>query len=373
MSNFGRTFSEVLLFFMSTYKEIITDLKRKIYKPVYFLCGEEPYFIDKLSEFIEQNILSEDEREFNQSVLYGKETTMDEILGAAKRFPMMSEYQVIIVKEAQNLKEFSSRGGSKDGDDDDEVKEDVKATGSQATLINYLENPQPSTILVFCHKYKKPDKRQKLGKLLVKNAVYFESDKIADYKMAEHIAGMLKEMKLNADERVPHLLAEYLGTDLGKIVNELEKLSINIPAGTQITMQHIQDNIGISKDYNVFELQDALGKKDILRANKIINYFNSNPKEHFISMTLGFLYGYFLKLMMVHFSQDKSKFGISKTLGVPPFVAEGYERASKNYSTAKLKAIFGYLREADLRSKGIDNAGTDHTELQRELIFKIMH
>lgn len=358
---------------MSTYKEILTDLKRKIYKPVYFFCGEEPYYIDKLSEFIEQNVLSEDEREFNQSVLYGKETTMDVVLAAAKRFPMMSEYQVVIVKEAQNLKEFSSRGGGSSGEDGEEEVEEKQETGVKGALINYLEHPLPSTILVFCHKYKKPDKRQKLGKLLVKNAVYFESDKIPDYKMTEHITGMLKEMNLKAEERVPHLLAEYLGTDLGKVVNELEKLSINIPAGTEITLQHVQDNIGISKDYNVFELQDALGRKDVLKANKIINYFNANPKEHFISMTLGFLYGYFLKLMMVHFSQDKSKFGIAKTLGVPPFVAEGYERAAKNYSTAKLKSIFGYLREADLRSKGIDNAGTEHGELQRELIFKILH
>jgi DNA polymerase-3 subunit delta len=360
---------------MADYKEIITDLKRKIYKPIYFLCGEEPYFIDKISDYIEKNVLSEDEREFNQTILYGKDTTLDAVIGAAKRFAMMSEYQVVIVKEAQHLKEFMSRGGgTKDEEEDDEtVVVEKEETGAKGALINYLENPQPSTILVFCHKYKKPDKRQKLGKLLVKNSVYFESDKIADYKMAEHISTLLKDLNLKADARVPQMLAEYLGSDLGKIVMELEKLSINIPANTEITLQHIQDNIGISKDFNVFELQDALGVKDVLKANRIIYYFGQNPKEHYIGMTLGVLYGYFLKLMMVHFSADKSKFGIAKSLGVPPFVAEKFERASKNYNTAKLKSIFAYLREADLRSKGIDNGGTDHGELQRELIFKILH
>ncbi|MBC7863469.1 MAG: DNA polymerase III subunit delta [Bacteroidia bacterium] len=366
---------------MKEVNQIITDLKRKIFKPVYFLSGEEAYYIDLISDYIEKNVLDESEQEFNQTILYGKETTLDAVIGTAKRFPMMSEYQVVIVKEAQHLKEFMSRGGGAKGkDDDDENSESENEpagkeveTGAKGALINYLEKPQPSTILVFCHKYKKPDKRQKLGKLLVKNSVYFESDKIPDYKMAEHIGSLMKEMDMKTDARVPQLLSEYLGTDLGKVVMELEKLSINIPKGTEITMQHIQDNIGISKDYNVFELQDALGRKDILKANKIIHYFNANPKEHFIGMTLGFLYGYFLKLMMVHFSADKSKFGIAKTLGLPPFVAEGYERASKNYNAAKIKAIFGFLREADLRSKGIDNFGTEHGELQRELIFKILH
>ena len=356
------------------YKEILTDLKRKIYNPVYFLCGEEPYFIDKISDYIEQNILGEDEREFNQTVFYGKEVSMEQILETAKRFPMMSEYQVVIVKEAQNLKEFASRAGKSEEEEEDNAEsEKTPAAGKSNALIHYIENPQPSTILVFCHKYKKPDKRQKLGKLLSTKSVYLESDKIRDWDMPKYISGLLQEMNLKAEERVPLILTEYLGTEMSKVVNELEKLAINIPQGTEITLDHIQKNIGISKDYNVFELQDAIGKKDILKANKIIQYFNANPKDHFISMTLGFLYGYFLKVMMVHFSQDKSKFGIAKTLGVPPFVAEGYETASRNYSTAKLKSIFGYLREADIRSKGIDNQNTDSGELQRELIFKILH
>ena len=361
---------------MSTnYKEILQDLKRKIYKPVYFLCGEEPYFIDKISDFIEKNVLDESEKDFNQTILYGKDVTMDVVLGTAKRFPMMSEYQVVIVKEAQNLKEFSSRGGSKSEEDDDENSEEPveKEEGLKAALINYIQHPQASTILVFCHKYKKVDKRQKLGKLLVKEAVYFESEKIKDYEMAKYIATLLAEMNLKCNAQVPNMLAEYLGTDIGKIVMELEKLSLNLKPGTEISLQHIQDNIGISKDYNVFELQDAIQTKNVLKANKIINFFNANPKEHFIGMTLGFLYGFFLKVTMVHFSPDKSKFGIAKTIGVPPFIAEKYESAARNYSVAKLKAIFGYLREADLRSKGIDNGATEHGELQRELIFKILH
>ena len=358
-----------------TFKEIMTDLKRKIYRPVYFLCGEEPYFIDKISSFIEQNVLTEEEREFNQTILYGKETSIESVLSSAKQFPMMSDYQVVIVKEAQNLKEFSSRGGKEnDEEENQEVSKPEKADGpGKAALINYLENPQPSTILVFCHKYKKPDKRQKIGKLLTAKSVYFESDKLRDWDMPKFIAGMMSDMHLKSSERVYQMLAEYLGADIGKIENELEKLKINLPEGTDVTMQHVQENIGISKDYNVFELQDALETKDVLKANRIINYFNANPKEHFISMTLGFLYGYFLKVMMVHFSQDRSKMGLAKSLGISPYFAEKYERAARNYSTAKLKSIFAYLREADIRSKGIDNSGTTHAELQRELIFKILH
>ena len=357
-----------------SYKEILNDLKRRIFKPVYFLCGEEPYFIDKISDYVEANVLNEDEREFNQTIFYGKEVTMEQILETAKRFPMMSEFQVVIVKEAQNLKDFASRSGKGDeGDDDESMNEKSSASANGNALLHYLENPQATTILVFCHKYKKPDKRQKLGKLLTSKAVYFESDKLKDWDMPKYISGLLQEMQLKVVDQVPYLLAEYLGNDISKIVNELDKLAINIPQGTTITLDHIQKNIGISKDYNVFELQDAIGKKDILKANKIIQYFNANPKDHFISMTLGFLYGYFLKVLMVHFSNDKSKFGIAKTLGVPPFVAEGYETAARNYPTAKLKAIFSYLREADVRSKGVDNYGTEHSELQKELIFKILH
>lgn len=353
-----------------TFKEIITDLKRKIYKPVYFLCGDEPYFIDKISDYVEQNILSEEEKEFNQTVLYGKETSIDGVLASARQFPMMSEFQVVIVKEAQNLKEFG--GKSSEGEIEDE-KDDKQIAPGKAALINYLENPVPSTILVFCYKYKKPDKRQKIGKLLNTKSVYFESDKLRDYEMPKFISGMMSDMNLKGSDRVYHMLAEYLGSDIGKIENELEKLKINLPEGAEVSIQQIQENIGISKDYNIFELQDAIEVKDVLKANRIINYFNANPKDHFISMTLGFLYGYFTKVMMVHFAPDKSKMGLAKSLGIAPYFAEKYSRAANNYSTSKLKAIFSYLREADIKSKGIDNSGTTHAELQRELIFKILH
>ncbi|MFN5182153.1 MAG: DNA polymerase III subunit delta [Bacteroidota bacterium] len=359
----------------TTFKEIMNDLKRKIYRPVYFLCGEEPYFIDKISEQIENNVIPEEEQGFNLNILYGKETSMETVLNYARQFPMMGERQVVIVKEAQNLKEFSARGG-KDGDDENEsadTKSDKSESPTKAALQSYLENPVSSTILVFCHKYKKPDKRQKLGKTLTSKTVYFESDKLRDWDMPKFIAGMVSDMNLKANERVCHMLSEYLGSDIGKIENELEKLKINLPAGAEVTMQHIQENIGISKEYNIFELQDAIESKDVLKANRIINYFNANPKDHFISMTLGFLYGYFVKVMMVHFCQDRSKMGIAKSLGISPYFADKYDRAARNYNTAKLKSIFSYLREADIRSKGIDNAGTTHAELQRELIFKILH
>lgn len=352
-----------------TYKEILTDLKRKIYKPVYFLCGEEPYFIDKISDFIEAHVLSDEEKEFNLSVLYGKEVGMETVIGEAQQFPMMSDWRVVIVKEAQNLKDFSI----KSADDTEENNSDASAKNTSSLLYNYLENPARHTILVFCHKYKKPDKRQKLGKALTTKAVYLESDKLRDWDIPKFISGMISEMKLNTSEGVPQMLADYLGADIGKIENELEKLRINVPAGTEITAQQVQENIGISKDYNIFELQDAIEQKNILKANRIINYFNANPKEHFISMTLGFLYGYFLKVMMVHFCQDRSKMGIARAIGVSPFFAEKYERAARYYNTAKLKSIFQYLREADVKSKGVDNFSTTHAELQRELIYKILH
>jgi DNA polymerase III subunit delta len=358
----------------STFKEIMNDLKRKIYRPVYFLCGEEPYFIDKISEYIEKNIVPEEETGFNLNILYGKETTMETVLNYARQFPMMGERQVVIVKEAQNLKEFGSRGGKDSDEEETDTKKSEKTESPiKSVLLNYIENPVDSTILVFCHKYKKPDKRNKLGKTLTTKTVYFESDKLRDWDMPKFIAGMVSDMNLKANERVCHMLSEYLGSDIGKIENELEKLKINLPAGAEVTMQHIQENIGISKEYNIFELQDAIENKDVLKANRIINYFNANPKDHFISMTLGFLYGYFVKVMMVHFSQDRSKMGLAKSLGISPYFAEKYERAARNYNTAKLKSIFTYLREADIRSKGIDNAGTTHAELQRELIFKILH
>ena len=350
---------------MSEYKEIINDLKRKIYKPVYFFSGEEPYFIDLLSDHIEKNVLDESERDFNQNVFYGRETDMATIIGTAKKFPMMSDYQVVIVKEAQNLKEFSKSSG--------DSEEGGKKTETKNQLVSYLENPQPSTILVFCHKYKSLDGRSSLHKQLKKYAVYADFKKLYDNKIPGWINDYCRDKKIGIQAKAAALLADYLGNDLNKISNEIDKLLINIPSGSEINEQHIQDNIGISKDYNVFELQDALSKKDVLKANRIVMYFSQNPKENPMVMTISSLFGYFQKVLLYHFSTDKSKTGIAQSLGINPFFVEGYERAARNYPTAKLKMIFNWLREADLKSKGVENNSVEDGELLKELVFKILH
>jgi DNA polymerase-3 subunit delta len=357
---------------MKEVTQILTDLKRKIFKPIYFLSGEEVYYIDMVSDYIEKNVLDESEQEFNQTILYGKEADMNTIISAAKRFPMMSEYQVIIVKEAQNLKELG-KGSCSSDDDDDSDAPSKKSSGSANALVAYLQQPQTSTILVFCYKYKTLDKRSTIYKSLQKNHVFLETKKLYDNKIPEWITEFVQEHKFKISPKASYLLAESLGNDLSKIANEVEKLFINLKEGEEITLELVQDNIGISKEFNVFELQDALAKKDILKANRIINYFSANEKEHPAVMTLSSLYGYFTKVLLYHFAPDKSKFVVAQVLGVNPFFVDGYVNAAKNYNTAKLKSIFSYLKEYDLKTKGVDNNGVNNGELMKELMFKILH
>lgn len=356
---------------MKEVTQILTDLKRKIFKPIYFLSGEEAYYIDMVSDYIEKNVLDESEQEFNQTILYGKEADMNTIISAAKRFPMMSEYQVIIVKEAQNLKELGkTSGGSDDEDSDSPVK---KSSSTSNALTAYLQQPQTSTILVFCYKYKTLDKRSTIYKSLQKNHIFLETKKLYDNKIPEWITEFVQDHKFKISPKASYLLAESLGNDLSKIAKEIEKLFINLKEGEEITLELVQDNIGISKEFNVFELQDALAKKDILKANRIINYFSANEKEHPAVMTLSSLYGYFTKVLLYHFAPDKSKFVVAQVLGVNPFFVDGYVNAAKNYNTAKLKSIFSYLKEYDLKTKGVDNNGVNNGELMKELMFKILH
>jgi DNA polymerase III subunit delta len=347
--------------------QILLDLKRKIFKPVYFLCGEEAYYIDLISDYIEHNALDEADRSFNQHIVYGKDLDLTSIIGLAKQFPMMSEHQVVIVKEAQNLKELNKSAG------DDEGSSASKSTGGAAQLLHYVNSPQSSTILVFCYKYKSLDKRSALAKAIQKQAVFLETSKLYDNQLPDWINNFASEKGYKINPKASFLMAEFLGNDLSKIVNEFDKLVINTPAGSEITAELVQDNIGISKDYNVFELQDALAKKDILKANRIINYFAANEKEHPLVMTLSSLYGYYSKILKFHFLPDKSKFAAAQALGVNPFFVDGYAKAAANYNTGKLKNIFNYLKEYDLKSKGVDNSNVTHGELMKELIFKILH
>ncbi len=330
------------------FLDILSDLKSKKYKPVYFLSGEEPYFIDRISDFIEKKVLDESEREFNQTVLYGRDTDVGTIIGEAKRYPMMSDKMVVIVKEAQNIRNIED-------------------------LDSYVNNPLDSTLLVICYKYKTLDKRKTFSKTIAKKGVLLESKKLYENKIPDWIAGYLKEKKYSVTPKSSQLLTEYLGTDLGKIVNELDKLMINLPPGTEITPDHIQENIGISKDFNTFELNDALSKKNIVKANQIVNYFAANSKEHPIPVTIASLNSFFVKLLRYHFLEDKSKESAARALGVHPFFVGDYIGAAKNYPTAKIKSVISFLREYDLRSKGVDNASADEGELMKELIWKILH
>lgn len=354
---------------MKEAEKILLDLKRRIFKPIYFLSGEEAYYIDQISDYIEKNVLEEADREFNQNVVYGKDVDLVSILGLAKQFPMMSEYQVVIVKEAQNLKELNKSAGG-----DEEGGSSKAASGNAAQqFLQYINNPQPTTILVFCYKYKTIDKRSAVAKALQKHAVYFESAKMYDNQVPEWITNHIKDLGYVISPKASFLMAEFLGNDLSKISNEIQKLVINLKPGNEITTDLIQNNIGISKEYNVFELQDALAKKDILKANRIVLYFAANEKEHPLVMTVSSLYGYFSKILKYHFLADKSKFAAASALGVNPFFVEGYSKAAMVYNTAKLKNIFAYLKECDLKSKGVGNNGISNGELLKELVFKILH
>src|SRR6201991_955579 len=282
-----------------TAPDLIKDLKNRKYKPLYLLHGEEPYFIDEVSNYAEHKLLPEAEKGFNQTVFYGKDTDVMAVLNAAKRYPMMAEYQVVLVKEAQEMKW---------GKDDDHKK-------SINPLLNYLENPLPSTILVFCYKYGKFDKRKKTYKAIDKNGLVFESAPLYDSKIPAWIEGYISDKGYKINQQASAMLSEYLGNDLSKIANELEKLMLNVTAGQEITLKHIQDNIGISKEYNVFELQAALGKKDALKVNQIINYFEANPKNNPIVLMLGNLNNFFTKVLIYHYVKDKSQQNLAREMG----------------------------------------------------------
>jgi len=332
-----------------THEEIISDLKNRIFKPVYFLAGEEPYYIDLITEYIQEKVLPESEKAFNQIILYGEDTNIAAIIDTARRFPMMSSHQVLIIKEAQSLKKLED-------------------------LIIYLEKPLLSTILVFSYKYKTIDKRTKLYKSLENHGVYFESARIRDYLIPGWIERYLMLKGIKTDPSASALLTEYLGTDLHKIVNELDKLIITLPQGKPyITTALIEKNIGISKDYNNFELQKAIGEKNILRANMIVHYFADNPRDNPLTLSIASLFGFFSKLLTFHYLTDKSKNNVAAVLKVNPFFVKDYESSASKYNVAKTVQIISLLRVYDMRSKGFGDAGTEPGDLLKELVFKILH
>lgn len=333
---------------MDEVKSIVAAVKKGEVKPIYFLMGDEPYFIDKIADYIEDNLLQEEEKGFNQMSLYGRDVSIDDIVGNAKRFPMMAERQVVIVKEAQ----------------------DLSRTIEQLTA--YAENPQPSTVLVVCYKYKKLDKRKKLHKAIAKTGVIFESKKLYENQVADWIRKELQTRQYQIAPKAAQMLVEFLGTDLSKIDNELQKLQLICPQGTNITPEVIEENIGISKDFNNFELRKAIGARDSLKAHRIINYFSQNPKDNPMVLTVSLLFSFFSQLLQYHGLNDKSKSNVAKVLKVNPYFVSDYTLAAKNYPMKKVSQIISSLRDADVKSKGVGAANVPQGDLLKELLVKVM-
>lgn len=339
--------SRTVLYFMplDKAKAIITDIKQGRIAPIYFLMGEEPYYIDGIAKFIEESVLSEEEKGFNQMVLYGRDVSVDDIVSNAKRYPMMAERQVVIVKEAQDL------------------------SRTIENLVPYAENPQPTTVLVLCYKYKKLDARKKLSKVLKKNAVLFESKKLYENQVPDWIRRVLAGKGYTITPKAAQMLTEFLGNDLSKVNNELEKLQLIIRPEQQITPQLIEENIGISKDFNNFELQNAIGNKNIKKAFTIVQYFAQNQKNHPLVMTVALLYSFFSKLLKYHALSNKSE--APKVLGVSPYFIKDYQTAARNYSMKEVSTIVASIRDIDLKSKGVGAANMTQADLLKELLTAI--
>jgi len=326
-------------------KKIITNIEQGTIAPIYFLMGEESYYIDGITKYIEKNLLTEEEKGFNQMVLYGRDVGIDDVISHAKRYPMMAERQVIIVKEAQDL------------------------SRTIENLVPYAENPQPTTVLVVCYKYKKLDARKKLTKLLRSNGVLFESKKLYENQVPDWIRRVMSGKGYTITPKAAQMLTEFLGNDLSKVNNELEKLQLILKPGDEVTPQIVEENIGISKDFNNFELQSAIGVRDVKKAFGIVQYFAQNPKNHPMVMTVALLYNFFSKLLKYHSLTDKSM--ASKALGVNPYFIKEYQLAARNYPMKKVSAVISSIREIDMKSKGVGAANLPPGDLLKELLVKI--
>ena len=333
-----------------TCDDILRELRSKQYRPIYYLMGEEAYYIDLISDYIMDNVLTDTEKEFNLSVVYGADVDIATVINAAKRYPMMSEHQVVIVKEAQSIRNIDE-------------------------LSYYLQKPLRSTILVMCHKHGVLDRRKKLAAEIEKVGILFESKKLKETQLPAFITSYMKRKGVDLEPKATSMLADFVGTDLSRLTGELEKLIITLPKGqTRVPPEQIERNIGISKDYNNFELRSALVERNVLKANQIINYFEKNPKTNPLQMTLSLLFGFYSNLMLAYYAPEKSEQGIASFLGLKsPWQAREYQTAMKRYSGVKTMQIIGEIRYTDAKSKGIGNSSLTDSELLRELIFKILH
>ena len=334
---------------MDEVLKIVNDIKTGNIKPIYFLMGEESYYIDKLSEYIEKKVLTEEEKGFNQTVLYGRDVTIEDIVSTAKRYPMMAERQVVIVKEAQDLVRTIDK------------------------LESYAENPMPTTVLVICYKYKSLDKRKKVTKLIAKNGVVFESKKLYENQVGDWIKRVLAGKKYTIEPKATAMLVEFLGTDLSKINNELEKLQIILPIGSVINPMHIEENIGFSKDFNVFELRKALGERNQLKAYTIAENFAQNPKDNPMVVTTSLVFGFFIQLLKYHGLKDRNPKNVAAVIGVNPFFLKEYDVALKNYPMKKVSQIVAALRDIDVKSKGVGANALSQSDLLREMLYKIFN
>ncbi|MCP9236896.1 DNA polymerase III subunit delta [Lewinella sp. JB7] len=335
------------------FPSLLKKIKAKDFAPVYLLHGEEAYFIDQLEEAIEQHALQEHERAFNQTILYGKDTEYLQVIDAARRFPMMAERQLIILREAQDMRDLKE-------------------------LAAYAAKPAPTTVLVISHKHKKLNGNFALTKNIKQTGIVFESKGLYDNKVPNWITGYLRDRKYRIQPEASNLLAEFLGTSLGKITNELDKLMLNLAPGTEITTQIVEEQVGVSKDYNVFELQRAIGHHDTAKSARILHYFRANPKAAPLPMVTGSLYNYFSKVFLLKELHRKreSRSEIMKTLGLRfDFFLDDYETTARNYSEGDLHTLFALLREYDLKSKGVDSnlAGKGEHELLKEMVWKMMN
>ena len=333
-----------------TYEEIVRNLKNEVYSPIYFLMGEEDYYIDRISDYLVNHALTETEKEFNLTVLYGADTDIATVINAAKRYPMISKYQVVVIKEAQHLRNIEE-------------------------LTYYLQKPLASTILVFCYKHGALDRRKKITAEIEKAGVLFESKKLKEAQLPGFISSYLKRKQVEIEPKASEMMAEFVGADLNRMAGELEKLIITLPAGQKrITPELIERNIGISKDYNNFELRNALIAKDVLKANQIVKYFEDNPKNNPLQVTLAVLFNFFSNLMLAYYAPDKSDQGIASQLGLrSPWQAKDYMAGMRKYTGVKVMQIIGAIRTCDAKSKGIDNPSTPDGELLRELVYFILH
>lgn len=334
----------------TTYEDIVRNVKNRIYASVYFLMGEEDYYIDRIADYILDTVLTDAEKEFNQTVLFGTDTDIATVINAARRYPMMSEHQVVVVKEAQGLKNLEN-------------------------LTFYLQKPLLSTILVFCYKHGALDRRKKIVAEIEKAGVLFESKRLKDSQLPGFITSYLKRRKVEIDPKASEMMAEFVGTDLNRMAGELEKLVITLPVGQRrVTPEQIERNIGISKDYNNFELRNALVAKDVLKANLIVKYFSDNPKNNPLQVTLAVLFNFFSNLMLAYYAPQKTDQGIAAQLGLrSPWQAKDYMNAMQRYSGVKVMQIVNAIRNCDAKSKGVGNSSVSDGELLRELVYFILH